>query len=114
MVGVWVIWYNRNLQVHGKTGMRLDWCYCRVRSLLSQFERKALMGYVQASVSWGGQKALHFFSCGQSQLVIRGYVVVAIKEDTILSCSVKWSNGCSSAYDAECLALLEGMSLADS
>ncbi|CAM8974659.1 unnamed protein product [Rhodiola kirilowii] len=114
MVGAWVLWYNRNKQVHGKLGYSIDWCCSRTLNLILQFEKKALLGSGGNIGDLDQQDNVAIYCDGSwsSTSGMGGYAVVALYKDQVLCCSAKWQRNCSSVLEVEGLALLEGIAMA--
>ncbi|CAM8888420.1 unnamed protein product [Rhodiola kirilowii] len=114
MVGCWVVWYNRNLQAHGKKGMSLDGCCMRTQSALMQFERQFLLGYSAVEDSTESGDLVNIFCDGSWSPTsnVGGLAAVAVTGDTILCCRAEWYHNCVSVFDMECKAILAGLSLA--
>ncbi|KAL9675120.1 hypothetical protein QQ045_003321 [Rhodiola kirilowii] len=115
MVGIWIVWYNRNLQIHGKQGMNLEWCHYRTLSVLQQFEGKKLAGYndTDSGAMQADQVVIYCDGSWSADSRIGGFAAVAVQNDIILACRAKWLIECSTVREAECLALMEGIALAE-
>ncbi|KAL9679897.1 hypothetical protein QQ045_017768 [Rhodiola kirilowii] len=113
MVGVRTLWYNRNLMNHDKAGKSVDWCCNRIKALLGQFASKSIVGYSQGAGD--GTRGTRVFFDGSMSLNsdIGGVAVVVVWDSCIQACCAKWTSRSSSSLEVECLALINGMSLAE-
>lgn len=73
-IGIWIIWHNRNLMVHGKTSMSTEACHFKAMRFLSQYESRNLVcnGLLQNNNS----DIIYFYSDGSRSAKTKKWRVV--------------------------------------
>lgn len=67
IIGVYLVWSNRNLAVHGKQWWTVGFCTFKASSLSVQFEQRKILGYKEHNIINRGMKL-----CGRSSVMVLG------------------------------------------
>lgn len=112
VIGIWVLWYNRNKAVHENYLSTVNQCYNKVVNLNVQFGRRAVVG-------WGGDLRQEV-QCTFTNIIFcegpwlattntGGFGAVAWEGKSVEGCTAgSWSNCCNS-LEAEIHGIVEGL-----
>lgn len=115
IVGLYLVWRNRNNVVHGQQGWTMDFCKFKASCLQNQFSLRRLPGLPKehgneedSSDGW------EFFCDGSFWLVERsgGWAAVARRNNMIWACRADFSKVCRAGLQAEINDILMGLKLA--
>lgn len=115
MVGIWVIWMNRNLIYHGKQGWCSVQCNYKISSILEQFNKRTLIGLqlsLDSAVDGDGKVDIYCDGSWSHLTQTGGAAAVAMCNECILFCQAKFLELCESALEAEILGVVIGLKLA--
>lgn len=115
LVGVWVLWKNRNSALHVGKCWSIDECVLRVKSYLHTFIYSRIMQPLSLNEPDAVYKDKWTYYCDGSwckSTFKGGFVAVAAKEDCIFRCKVGWMEHCLSPAEAEMKAVLAAVDLA--
>lgn len=116
VIGIWVIWWNRNLAVHEKALWSLDHCYSNVINLKLQFDTRAFVGSGASVVHTNQGIDMISVLCDGSWLSVDkrgGFGCVAWKGKSLVGCSAGVVPVCSSAIATEIQGIVAGLLLAE-
>lgn len=111
----WVIWYNRNLVVHGKNALTINACSLKVNNARFQFDRKIMPGCSSLlNFNRDNTGAINFYSDGSwsGRTKTGGWATVAIYGNIILRCKVGFNSDSDSSVEEEIRGLVESLKMA--
>lgn len=115
MVGVWVIWSNRNAIIHGKDGWCIDQCTHKIHITLEHFTMKNLFRlHTTNTVEQNSTGWINIYCDGawSNAALEGGCSAVAMSQDCILVRKANFLEVCYSVFEAEVLGILMGLILA--
>lgn len=112
---LWIIWYNRNLAVHGKTILAINMCSFKTKQYIQQHDRRNVSGinFLQPGLL-NGDHTMNFFTDGSWSTVTKegGWAAIAVTNNNIFRCQVDFSNNSKFVFEAELLGILTAFRMA--
>lgn len=89
--GIWTIWYNRNLIVHGRTSLSIEACHFKAMQYLSQYESRNLKG--NGSSQSNNSCMIYFYSDGSRSVTTKngGWAFIAVVDGQIIKCKAEFN-----------------------
>lgn len=116
LMGVHLIWYNRNLVTHGKRGWNASWCALKVSSMVSQLDRKRLTGFSSVSIGIDlDDSGWQVFCDGSWSWKERngGWAAILYCNNVIVECRTGFAGGGIIGLQTELNAIILGLQLAE-
>lgn len=104
IVGIRIIWYNRNVVAHGKNAWSVSHCRFKVFILLTQFDLKDIAGRIPlGDMAPVEREDLKFFSDGSwsGRRRVGGWAVAALAGTTVIRYVTGFSSTCESGKGME-------------
>lgn len=114
LTGIWVIWFNRNLSVHGKSALSINVCVFKAKHYLHQFDLMCMMRRrFPQNASSNDDDTINFFTDGSwSQVNEGGWAAIVVVNNKILRCHDGFNINSNSAFEEELYGIIGAFCMA--